>query len=464
MWLLHYSFFLALVTWLCVRRWRASREEAKEVAFGASKGCASPRTLLSDWPLGLDLIVSAFQAAKQGRILQYFDALVSRTGHTFEQRLLGVSGIDTIDPANIEAVLSTQFKEFSLGVRRATFFPLLGDGIFTQDGRAWKHSRELLRPQFTANRAEKFAQIQSAVEDLIALIPGDGKQPVDLQPLFFRFTLDTTTFLLFGESIGSLRGGAEERAASEETRFAEAFTVAQDYLAQRGRLGDVYWLIGGPRFWNACRTVHAFVDSMVRDRLRDAEEEKKEGSDSAATKSDKKYVFLDALLEQTRDVFTLRSQLLNVLLAGRDTTACCLSWTFRLLARHPDVLAKLRAEIEHEVGSAIPQQNDIKRMTYLSYVIKEVLRLYPSVPVNSRTALCTTTLPRGGGEDGLSPILIRRGMAVGYCPYLMHRRTDLYGEDAHLFRPERWEDGLERRVGWGYVPFNGGPRVCLGRE
>lgn len=93
-----------------------------------------------------------------------------------------------------------------------------------------------------------------------------------------------------------------------------------------------------------------------------------------------------------------------------------------------------------------------------------MLRLYPSVPVNSRTALCTTTLPRGGGEDGLSPILIRRGMAVGYCPYLMHRRTDLYGEDAHLFRPERWEDGLERRVGWGYVPFNGGPRVCLGRK
>lgn len=154
----------------------------------------------------------------------------------------------------------------------------------------------------------------------------------------------------------------------------------------------------------------------------------------------------------------------------------------RLLTRHPDVLTKLRAEIEHEVGSALPQQNDIKRMTYLSHVLKEgkylapppspeaeltsstVLRLYPSVPVNSRTALCTTTLPRGGGEDGLSPILIRRGMAVGYCPYLMHRRTDLYGEDAHLFRPERWEDGLERRVGWGYVPFNGGPRVCLGRK
>ncbi|GME24196.1 n-alkane-inducible cytochrome P450 [Neofusicoccum parvum] len=272
---------------------------------------------------------------------------------------LCVRRIDTIDPENVEAILSTQFKEFGLGVRRATFFPLLGDGIFTQDGRAWKHSRELLRPQFTENRAENFAQIQEAVENLVSLIP-EGR-PVDLQPLFFRFTLDTTTFLLFGESIGSLHPKSAELTASKESDFAEAFTVAQDCLAQRGRLGDLYWLIGGPRFWKACNIVHTFVDSMVRERLQDSELERSSG----------KYVFLDALLEQTRDVFTLRSQLLNVLLAGRDTTACCLSWAFRLLSRHPDVLAKLRAEIDHEVGSDPPQHDDIKRMTYLSHVLKE---------------------------------------------------------------------------------------------
>lgn len=85
------------------------------------------------------------------------------------------------------------------------------------------------------------------------------------------------------------------------------------------------------------------------------------------------------------------------------------------------------------------------------------------MPVNSRTALTTTTLPTGGGPQGTSPVLIRKGTAVGYCPYLIHRRKDLYGDDAHLFRPERWADGLEKSVGWGYIPFNGGPRVCLGR-
>jgi cytochrome P450 len=94
----------------------------------------------------------------------------------------------------------------------------------------------------------------------------------------------------------------------------------------------------------------------------------------------------------------------------------------------------------------------------------QVLRLYPSVPVNSRAALVRTTLPTGGGLNGTSPILIRRGEAVGYCVYAMHRRRDIYGEDADMFRPERWENNALKDVGWGYLPFNGGPRVCLGQD
>jgi len=74
-----------------------------------------------------------------------------------------------------------------------------------------------------------------------------------------------------------------------------------------------------------------------------------------------------------------------------------------------------------------------------------------------------TTLPTGGGEDGKSPILVRRGEAVGYCVYAMHRRKDIYGPDAEQFRPERWEEEELKDIGWAYLPFNGGPRICLGR-
>ncbi len=90
------------------------------------------------------------------------------------------------------------------------------------------------------------------------------------------------------------------------------------------------------------------------------------------------------------------------------------------------------------------------------------------MPINSRTALKRTTLPVGGGKDGLSPILVRKGEAVGYCVYSMHRRRDLYGEDVEAFRPERWADDPAagpslKSIGWAYIPFNAGPRACLGR-
>lgn len=97
------------------------------------------------------------------------------------------------------------------------------------------------------------------------------------------------------------------------------------------------------------------------------------------------------------------------------------------------------------------------------------LRLYPSVPVNTRTALKTTVLPTGGGPNRKSPVLIPKGTPVAYSVYTMHRRPDLYGMDAELFRPERWDEDMPLNhtsvdAKWGYLPFNGGPRLCLGSK
>lgn len=96
------------------------------------------------------------------------------------------------------------------------------------------------------------------------------------------------------------------------------------------------------------------------------------------------------------------------------------------------------------------------------------LRLYPSVPVNTRTTIRTTVLPTGGGPDRKSPVLIPKGSAVAFSVYSMHRRPDLYGMDAELFRPERWDEEMPMNdnptnAKWGYLPFHGGPRMCLGR-
>ena len=92
------------------------------------------------------------------------------------------------------------------------------------------------------------------------------------------------------------------------------------------------------------------------------------------------------------------------------------------------------------------------------------LRLYPPVPINTRFCKETTTLPLGGGPDGRSPILVRKGMPVAYAVYHMQRRKDFYGSDAEAFRPERWEGPELADIKWGYLPFNGGPRLCLGSK
>lgn len=281
-------------------------------------------------------------------------------------------------------------QDYGLGLRSPTFRPLLGSGIFTQDGAQWRHSRDLLRPQFASNRYQNFEHIQGCVQDLIRALPHPHAQgaggataatTVDLQPLFFRLTFDTTMFLLFGDSVISAARdrGWEQQVAGQESSFAQAFNLAQDYLAHRGRLGPFYWLLNDGVFRDACRRCHRFVDGAVDKALRVSAELHGGGRGGEGLEEDREhrsnYVFIDALAQQTQDRRVLRDQCFNVLLAGRDTTGCCLSWTFRLLARHQGVLERLREEIAGVCGlgedSGLPSREDLKRLPYLHLVIKE---------------------------------------------------------------------------------------------
>jgi hypothetical protein len=146
-------------------------------------------------------------------------------------------------------------------------------------------------------------------------------------------------------------------------------------------------------------------------------------------------------------------------------------------------MTRLQQEIADVMGSDTdPTQEHIRQMPFLSCIIKEselrlcrlgrphlvltgpALRLYPSVPLNSREAVRTTVLPTGGGVDGTSPILVKKGELVVFSPYITARRKNLFGPDAEVFRPERWESGDLDGVGFAYYPFSGGPRLCLGQD
>lgn len=130
-------------------------------------------------------------------------------------------------------------------------------------------------------------------------------------------------------------------------------------------------------------------------------------------------------------------------------------------------MKKLRQEIIDRVGpTRAPTYEDLKSMKYLHNAINETLRLYPAVPANVRSAACDTTLPRGGGKDGLGPFGVAKGTPVAYSVLTLHRRPDLqpsgYPIPADEFSVERWYDW--QPTPWTYIPFNGGPRICVGQQ
>ena len=444
------------------------------------RGCKPPPMMPNDWPFGVNVIRAALKADATNKFPEFIDRrLAKMQNRTHRFQLLGATGVSTVDPKNVQAVLATQFDDFQLGARRrGTFFPLLGNGIFTTDGKMWEHSRAMLRPQFARDQVADLQLEEKHVQNLMYALPvreSGWTDQTDLSPLFFRLTIDSACQFLFGESVDSQLLNIPEYAAAhppksdarDEKAFTFAFDNAQRTLATRARFQDFYWLISTPAFRRNCKTVHRFIDEFVKIAL----DKRNNKVDVEKVTSDAKprYVFLDALAAQTQDPIELRSQLLNILLAGRDTTAGLLGWTMWEMARHPEMWTKLRAAViadfgeynETLAGEAISFAK-LKGCSYLQHVINESLRLHSVVPFNLRlVAKDYTTLPRGGGEDGMSPILVQRGEAVEYSVHVMHRLESIWGPDAKQYNPGRWHG---RRPGWEFLPFNGGPRICLGQQ
>ncbi|KAJ5549648.1 n-alkane-inducible cytochrome P450 [Penicillium frequentans] len=369
---------------------------------------------------------------------------------------LGRTLVQTIEPKNVQAILAHKFKDFELGSRNDALRPLLGEGIFASDGTVWEQSRALLRPNFVRNQISDIAVYEKHVSQLIKSIPADGST-VDLQDLFFRMTIDSATEFLFGQSVDTLGSGSDSASQSASKAFAQDFQTSLAGVLVRARLGPLKIFYRDRVFTKATEGSRKYVTQIVEDALTNRALQE---SAQAEKPIDHSYVFLYELIKQTQDKRMLTDQLLNILLAGRDTTAGLLSILFLTMAKREDIWSKLRDEVLKLEGRR-PSFEDLKSMTYLTWVLNETLRLYPIVPLNVRVANKNTTLPTGGGSCGTLPIFIPKGQEVMYSSYSMHRLPEFFGEDASEYRPERWE-GL--KPGWAYVPFNGGPRICIGQQ
>ncbi|KAL8696041.1 MAG: hypothetical protein Q9224_003003 [Gallowayella concinna] len=332
----------------------------------------------------------------------------------------------------------------------------LGHGIFATDGEEWAKSRQLLRPYFVQTRVRDLELFEKHVQQLLHLIKEQG-QEIDISELFYRYTLDAATEFLLGRSVGSL--------GNAESQFAQAFNDVQRIQNTRTRAGPFQRLVPSKKFWKGLKVMDSFIEPFIQEALSYSPPklgEKEARSTDGST-------WLRSVATFTRDRRVIRDQIVNILLAGRDTTAGTLSFLFKELSAHPKVYAKLRREILERIGKRqAPTYEGLKDMPYLQHCISETLRLYPAVPFNIRRALKDTTLPRGGGTDGLSPVGIMKDDDIGYSPRLLHLNAAMYpavsasSPPVLEFSPERWETWTPKP--WQYIPFNGGPRICIGQQ
>ncbi|KAM5466660.1 hypothetical protein MauCBS54593_005917 [Microsporum audouinii] len=437
-------------------------------------GAFAPR-IKTYLPLSADFIAKGFSAAKKHRDLEFFTSIFETTpslwGGSIATAELKVRpharNIFTADPENIKAVLTSQFSDYGKGWRfHKEWKDFLGDSIFATDGELWSRSRHLIRPIFAKERFVDTEIFEKHIEKLIPQLATNenGGSIVDVGPLFFRFTLDAATDYLLGKSVDSLD--------DPKTSFAESFQYVLHKQSVLFRAGPLRKFFSEREFKANIRKMNDFLQQFINQVLALTPEE----LDSKLSKQD---TFLHALARFTRDPVVLRDQLVAILLAGRDTTAATLAFAMFELSRHPETVKKARAEIFATCGTNKPTYGDLKAMKYVNAVINETMRLYPVVPFNVRHAVVDTTLPRGGGLDGKSPIGVPADTRILYSTMAMQRRRDLYDPppsassspeekakpwyDPHEFHPERWTSGWQPKP-WHFIPFNGGPRICLGQQ
>ncbi|KAL8952916.1 MAG: hypothetical protein Q9222_001206 [Ikaeria aurantiellina] len=393
-------------------------------------------------PLGLDVVIRTVYYSVNNRDIDLWHYLFShcspslddRASKTVELRIADERFIFTADPENVKAILATQFQNFGKG---PAFFEdwkdFLGHGIFNCDGEAWHDARNLLRPLFVKTKVSELDIFEEHTQQLIASIGGNGHE-IDLSDLLYKFTLDTATHYLLGRSVGSLMNA--------DSSFAQSFNEILRKQTLKIRSGPLRLVVPMRSFWDGLRAINDFIEPFIQDTLSFSIAE----LEDQAAKSENQ-TFLHSLARYTKDRKVIRDQLVNILIAGRDTTAGTLSFLFKELSADPAIYAKLRQEILSKIGpQRAPTYDDIKNLPYLQHVMNETLRLYPPLPMNIRVASAATTLPRGGGKDGLSPVGIPNKTPVVYSPlYLQRFDHSQYPPvsqefpDIGIFCPERWE-------------------------
>lgn len=410
-----------------------------------SLGCQPINRYQHTHPLGFDLHRARVDAVKTGRRNGFDLELFEKYGSTYEERAFLGKIINTCDITNMQAVGATQFQDFGREKRRAArkFF---GDGILSMNGHEWKQARGLVDPLFQRAELTDIERFRKYIDRMFALIPRDGST-VDMQPLLQKLVspitfdhsistfsylypqfLDSSTEFIFGQSMDSLRD-----TTRKSDDFLRAFNLALAGAGKRLNMGGAFsFLYAFDKSWKEnCSKVHSFIDEGIARYYSETSSSEKQDQPK------ERYVLIEGMAKAIKDPIKLRFHLLNIFFPARDTSAILVSNVLFFLARYPHYWQELRAEALKIKDQPLTFEM-LKSLPTFRYTLFEAIRLEgPSGQVR-RIALHDTTLPRGGGRDGSSPIFVPKGTLL-YCNnFPGYRNKDIWGDDVLEFRPSRF--------------------------
>ncbi|PQE10070.1 Cytochrome P450 family protein [Rutstroemia sp. NJR-2017a BVV2] len=373
----------------------------------------------------------------------------------------------------MQTVLALQVDKFgNAPMNHKMCAPLLGDGIMTVDGHAWKRSRHMLNPVFARAQVSELSSFEVHVGTMINRIPRDGSM-VDMQPLCKMLFLDNSTEFIFGKSANSL---SPELTGTVARRLVHLFDEALVGMFKRYMLGRFKFLAGEKKWLAKCAEVQGIIDDLIDEEFK-AQKAVAENK-TAATDTPYNYVLLKELVKTTDDRRFIRNELMNVFFPARDTAGILTSNIIFMLARYPDVWSKLRAEVLG-IGDQKLTFELLKSLKYTHAVINEskpplapqinfptnpsppALRLQTPVGGSWKTCLEPCILPHGGGPSGQDPILLEPGDEVRMSFTPLHTDPGIWGADALDFKPERW---ARLKQSWNFIPFMGGRRICPAQQ
>jgi cytochrome P450 len=339
-------------------------------------------------------------------------------------------------PEHLHEVLVRQHRAFQKGRRGEVTTQLLGQGLLNSEGPRHQRQRRLLQPAFHRHRLVQYATVMTTAAVRLRQTWQDG-DTLNMTPAMMRVTLAIAAKTLLDTDV-----------EAEATAIGQAITtLLQGSPRMRLPWAPLLQRLPLPH-QRRLRRARAYLDTLI---YRLIDERRAAGGETHD-------VLAMLVRAQTEDGSPLSPQLihdeaLTLLLAGHETTALALSWTWYLLAQHPDVDATMQAELQTVLGGRLPTIEDLPQLQYMRMVFIEALRLYPPAWLMTR---------RAREEVMIGDYRFPAGTFFLLSPYLMHRDPRFFPDPA-AFVPTRWaappEAGPTRHA---YLPFGGGPRQCLG--